>query len=515
MKKYIGFIIILLWSFLIFFPSFNLKFLLIDDGQIVMNSRKVITAIRNQKADDLLKIVLEPNEGRVRPAYWISQAIVFSAGQYNVTALHVFRYLFLILTLLYLYLIMKRFNVDGHWIFVTSLLFVTNFQNFENFYRLGPTEVYLGIFYLIILYYLIRKNTNIFDGILVFLATLLGVFTKESFFLIFLPLSFVLFLKNLNLSIKIKSLFLMAMLFVFGISVFAIRSSYGEVQGYALHYVLNFGDLVSRLGQYLTQINHYQYPLLLISFVYLIYWLFKNYDRLFSKLELSEVFYLILWAEAVVQLVILLPWVFVLGRYLILVNISLSIVYAITLNMIWNEIKLKSKYNFEIKILAVILLSAFFMVRNYFPVANYQLWQKTDSDLTNSLIKSLSALPNGSTVFVNYIKGDSNIEIFLETKWHLEEFYNRSDIKFVYIDESNLCTKDKRYVLDRTSDRFIKKDKLNYKVLSKISDGSYIYSPLNYGAVLKSFVSRVKQDAWKNNYDFDWTIYEQSSKSCL
>jgi len=125
-------------------------------------------------------------------------------------------------------------------------------------------------------------------------------------------------------------------------------------------------------------------------------------------------------------------------------------------------------------------------------------------------------VPREETIFVNYKKGDANIEIFLEAGWHLEEFYNRKDIKFVYLDETNFCANESRYIFDRTSDRLIDpREFVNSSNYEVIANGNFSYESLNYSAVVRSFFYRVKAENWSEKYLFDWAIYVQRPKTCI
>jgi len=207
------------------------------------------------------------------------------------------------------------------------------------------------------------------------------------------------------------------------------------------------------------------------------------------------------------------------------VNIDLVIIYAITFTALVGRIyKLLperiSRLGISQKVFELIVVFAFllpFFIRNIFPIANFQLWQKVDSHISFTSVAALNKIvPPGETVYVNYKKGDSNLEIYLETGWHLEEFYNRKDIKFMYLTPTNLCSERDRYIFDRTSDRFLVakefSDKFKYELVS--SDAIY-YQPLNYEAIKKSFLYRQKLNDWNQNYLFDWAIYKQKHGTCI
>ena len=180
-------IIFTLFALLIYYPSVRLNFLLIDDGQIVKNSRQIVRSVKTMNLDNIKPILFEANEGRVRPLYWISQTILTTLSFDNPSLMHVARVLILVLTLVLIIQTMVRLKIDSRWIFFGSFLFVFNFQNFENYYRLGPTEVYLGLYFASFIYFILKDRITTFDYILVALISLFANFTKETFFLTTIP----------------------------------------------------------------------------------------------------------------------------------------------------------------------------------------------------------------------------------------------------------------------------------------------------------------------------------------
>lgn len=531
MKKFIEenlficvcFLVLTLLVILIYIPVVKLNFLLIDDGQIVQNSRNLIRYLTSGNLSGISNILLEGSEGRVRPAYWLVQMLVSQISFYVPGLMHIFRILVLLTSLILFVKVGLKLKIDIRWIFFALFLFSFNFQNFENFYRLGPTEIYLGLYFLIITNILLKAQKNKFDYFISFTATLLGCMTKETFFLTSFPLIYLLFnnnLKNFNLEKKFIY-FTLIINGIFSFIVFSIRNSYGANLGYSQNYKFEFNSIVDNGINYFNQINHYQSPVLLLLFVGAIVWIYNNYKKVFSVDNKHSLMFAFFVLQAIINIAILLPWQFVLGRYLIIVNISIAFAVVIFIEQLWSILPklIDFKYlNLNLaKNIFLLGLMPFIFIRNLFPIANFQEWQKTDSDLTTDLLKSLSRnIEPNRPVYVNYIKGDANIEIFLETKWHLEEFYNRGDIKFIYLDENNLCIKNEsRYILDRSSDRFIQKNNINLNNLELIDSGRYSYDPINYGEVLKSFNYLERSSNWGQSYPFEWNLYRQKPNTCI
>ena len=161
----IGCFVLLFWGLLIYFPALRLNFLLIDDGQIVKVSREIFIALHRFDLKVLWNLIFEPNEGRVRPFYWLTQAFLVFLSRANTLWMHIFRLSILALTSIFISKILSKFKIDNKWTFLVILLFLTNFQNFENYYRLGPTEVYLGFYFLLFLYSIFFVQLNLLSYI--------------------------------------------------------------------------------------------------------------------------------------------------------------------------------------------------------------------------------------------------------------------------------------------------------------------------------------------------------------
>lgn len=514
--------IVLASAILIYFPALKLNFLLIDDGQIVKNSREIVQSFKSGDLGSLSNILFESEEGRVRPGYWLTQSLISVASFYNPSLMHIFRFLILIASLILIFGCMSKLNIDYRWIIFSIFLYVFNFQNFENYYRLGPTEIFLGLYFLINLNIFLKSKISRIDFFVIFLTSLLGNFTKETYFLSSLPLLFLMLSfgnVDINRNKKIY-LFTFVVNIIMAGFVLYIKNSYGEALGYSQNYVFSFDLIINNLVNYYNQINHFQFPVIGGVILYLLYWLYFNLRKVFILKNKRDILVVYLVAVFFVNLAILLPWQFVLGRYLTIVNISLMFLFALFLDDLWSILENKyptlRSYSHILKNIFMILLVPFIFIRNIFPIANFQDWQKMDSEMTTALIKSLSInIPEREQVFVNYIKGDANIEIYLETKWHLEEFYDRRDIDFVYLEQNNICTKASRYILDRSSDRFVSREDLDFSNLELIDSGKYSYNPLNYGEVAKSFVNIERSVNWSQSYGFEWYIYKQEPNTCL
>ena len=531
-KKYYLIILGLAWFAFLYVPSFGLKYSLLDDGFNFRNARIITQSFADFDFKKIFGVVLEPDQGRVRPAYWFMESFLYGGGFASPEMAHFARIMLLLITLGLLYFLLKKFNIDVLWIVFSLFIFATSIQTFENYYRVGPAESWLILVYSVTLILIFRKRIGKFDiPVIVFLA-LVGAFTKETYFISGIPFFlvglFMLLLRKKEIKwVAIKCLFFALALGLFQIMILLIKSNYvTQVQvQYASNYdLMNIGRLLRNFRAYQKSTFFFHFPLFHISMGYLVYFLWKAIKG-FKKLESEDFFFLILWLSVFAQQAILAPWAHVLGRYMLLVNVNLVLIYAITFMKIFNLFYPRiikfipgfAHFRLQLGVFSALALLPIFFVRNIFPIANFQLQMDVESKLSFEGVSALNRhIPKGETVFVNFKENDNNIEVFLENGWHLEEFYKRYDVRFDYLKDNNLCTLEPRFIFDRTSDRFLDKivfdDNDKFELIEK---GEATYEPINYGVVVKSFFYRQKLEGWSTKYGFDWAIYKQKGGTCV
>src|SRR3989304_2329147 len=532
LRKNFLYIFLLFGVVLVYFPSFKLNFSLVDDGLTIKTARILGNSLQKFDSNAIAGVIFEPQHGRVRPAYWIIQSISSWLSFYNSTIFHVLRVTILLVTAYCLEKVLGKLGIGKLWRFMGLFIFLFNFQNLENYYRLGPTEPFLALYYvltILTIFFFNNLKTKYSSFLLLFLFTLLGVFTKEGYFLI--GVSLIPMLVFLSIRRKSKSKIYPRVIFTIGASflsaivVFWIKSKYPPIEAYASQYKLSLNQILSSLLVYKDNILFHQPLLLYVAFAYLGLFLYELYKNKFRTIRFGDVLLITFWFHAFLNFIVLLPWPYALNRYLILVNIDLVIIYAMTFAALVERIyKLLperiSRLGISRRVFKSMVVFGFlipFFIRSIFPIADFQLWQKVDSYISFTSVAALSkTIPSGETAYVNYKKGDSNLEIYLETGWHLEELFNRNDIKFAYLTSTILCSEIDRYIFDRTSDRFLDakefSDKFKYELINR--DMIY-YQPLNYEAVKKSFLFRQKRNDWNQNYLFEWAIYKQKHGTCI
>src|SRR5690606_25289689 len=138
----------------------------------------------------------------------------------------------------------------------------------------------------------------------------------------------------------------------------------------------------------------------------------------------------------------------------------------------------------------------------------------SDSNFSYNILQDLSSLHANSEVFVNYTKGDDNIEIHKGSTWHLNYFHNRPDITLTYLDNSSLCTKEQRYILDRSAVRLLPTEAIQ-KVSSHIKSGTMLYQPINIDFILPSIIQGQRHPNWSDKHEYSYSIYSQHPNSCI
>ena len=518
-------ICLVLWTLLIYAPSLRLSFSLIDDGFMVRTARQVYFSLVHFDFKDILNLVFESYNGRVRPVYWIIESIITWLGLYSASIIHAWRLLILFISMILTNKLLKELKVRGIWRIISIFVFITNIQNFENYYRLGPAEPFLVLCLLLLLYFIFfYKYQNLKWYLLSATVLLIGSFTKEYFFLSSLSLAPLIFLplKTNKKRLSKRLIFLSCLSIVAGIVIFIIKSKYPGQGEYASNYILSSRLILGNLKIYISELLFLQTPFLPLSFLYLIFFLYKLSKNRLKNIKIDEVFLIALWILIAVQLIVLAPWRLVFGRYLAIVNITLALTYAISLNWIFklvtNRFPMKyKKYELFIYSTVSLLVISPFFVRNLISDANYQLFQGADVKMASNTLTSLAnQIGKDETVYVNYLKGDKNLEIFLETGWHLQEFYEREDIKFEYLDKTNLCTTKERYIFDRSSTRqFNPKLFLDGNTFQVVDKGKTQYERLNYKVIVNSFKYLTKLPKWSSTVTREWGLYIQKANTCI
>src|SRR3990167_7396010 len=205
LSRYILLIWVIVISYL-FYVRFVLSpcefnnFSFIDDGQHYQNSRLLSDCIRFKECSRFInEVFIEKQFNRFRPFSWLAQGFMFEFSGYSASVLHLLRaYGLGLLLILFLVSTLIFAQTKTVFIIVALCLFTLNRSFTENIIRLGPVEPYQVIFLALFSILFLKKRYFIEKGfhkgllnILIFLTLTSLILTKETSFVILLPILFI------------------------------------------------------------------------------------------------------------------------------------------------------------------------------------------------------------------------------------------------------------------------------------------------------------------------------------
>ncbi len=419
-KNKLIFIIIFLICFFILLPSFFLPWSLIDDGVSVLNAQKILDGLKTLNFNLVSSVLWESEVGRFRPVYWLYNFLTYILGGKNPFIYHLLRYLNLALAASLVFAIARKISGSMRAGLLSFLFFTISFLTFENWYRLGPQEPLATLFLGLAFYLILTKKTTFAFWPLLFLF-----FLKETNVVVLIAIVFLMvlnrragILKPTDLKKLLMQTDLLALITV-GL-VFLVKSG-GSYSGY---YQFGIRTWVNNLFLYLSYMRTYLGYLPLIALL----------SFLVFKKGKEEFFWLAnILIMSFVFLAALLPWSFPLGRYLLPTMFFLAIFLGVELDKILRVLK-----DYPWVRLVIVFYFAGILIQNVVIMAgtfyDYFEREKINSELISYLA---SSVPDGGTVYLNLISGDSTIEYYEEAKMHLNQFYRRSDIKLSYLKDTN------------------------------------------------------------------------------
>lgn len=429
-------LLLLLVAFIIFLPASNIKFSWVDDGWDIQMAQQFIVYAKNLDFANFFGQFFETTNGRFRPVYWIWLIISYLIGGNNPAIHYVLRFVIIFGTSLFIYKIVFLLTKSKFASLFPAVYYLVSPINIENWYRLGPQEPLIGFFSTISVYYLIKEK-NKWLPIIYFV---LAFFSKESACALLIPVAFIYFSKRIFIkkADKVMEKYLIVgfvLLFLLILITTITRS------GYSQNYVYNFVDILRRFLIYLKiSIKSFEpfLGILIISFLLRMLFLVKKFNlKKIDEILLWQTFFGI-WLLSF--FIIQAPWVYVLTRYMLPATIGLFIFMGIEIFQI-QKILRKTNYYSVLAIIFNIFLVLFFTL-NLFNAFNYgrkSVYGTSQVQRMTSLIAE--SVPLNGKVYLNFLKGDGTVELVIETKMHLELFYNRPDISVNYFDINNLPLK--------------------------------------------------------------------------
>ncbi len=501
-------ITLLLLLLIIGLPSLFISWSLVDDGYTALISEKITDSIRAFDLRGLRDVIFEKENGRFRPFYWIFNWLVFKVAGFNPHYHYLVHFLLMFVSALTIYSIINKISSNKNAGLLGATFYSASLLSVENWYRLGPVEPIIAALLSLTLYYLFHvlsetKSARKY-GTITLLLTILAYLTKESM-IVLLPFSLVVLIsfnllkkhsrrEIINLSFLPKFALLNTGAVLLLIPIILWLRSEGT---YSQSYTLDLFQITSNLNIYLKEIRtSYGIFFVFLLFSYFTRGSYKIFKRktIWEQYFIWQLLFFVLFALLLAQQ---LPWQYALNRYLLPSQVGLSLFLGLEAAIILNYVEHKTNYNTSVLLLVLILLM--FLYRNLPFFANYSAWVIKRTNAVKELLVYISkTAPENSRVLINAQKGDGTIELVLETKYHLQQFYKRDDLSVQYLDEEAIKQLSNRdFILSGiVSPNFyaISQEELakmaNLKLEKKISFEDRQYSFLSLGEIIKNYYNR-------------------------
>lgn len=504
----------LVYSFNVFSPGLYQSFSLIDDGQTIQNNFFIKECFVVKKCEDIKSVLVEKEFGRFRPAYWIINFLIFDRVGLNPILLHQVR-VYLIGTLLVFMLLVLAVKSGASFIStaIASIFFFISYSFTENIVRLGPVEPFQLLSLSVMSYFYLFGDNRKWLFIIIFYA--ISSLIKETSVVALFALSLTTWLFDKSNKGKVISMWIL----IFGFITFILTRLFVQPDSGSIAYSTNFKfDLrliVFNIKQYFEMLLNITSPFIKVGLI-----AYAFVGVLARKINLFKNKHFVYWASIMLVFTgILVPWKYVLERYLLVTLFSISIVLALFLTEIQNlviEILVRHKlkkwlvivFNLLFLFLLLNMLSFKFSL-DYPKSTNYKNWYSNflrfEADQVSAIVNTTS-----SRVYVGAVDSIDNWEVLYEIPIHIKFIHNR-DIEIVRTD---IAPKE-GYVFMRTpfvnsfnhadliSNGYIEDNRGSYEV-SQIDPlkfrNSFIYRPLS--TLLNPPISESK-------FLYTWAIYKK------
>lgn len=417
----------------VFIPALKMEFWWVDDGWDIMMTQKITNSIIHLEPSGLGIIFNEPG-GRFRIVYWFYQTLEYWIGGLNPTLHFLVHYLVILISVLLIFQIVHKLSKSNVASFIASILYVLSPINTENIFRLGPQEPLLGLLMLTSLYFLINKK--ILTSVL---FLLLATLSKENGFILWIPI-FLFYLGKLVLFKKRDRSLGKYCLWGIIFSIPPILNILLRRGGYSGFYTFSINHIITNFKSYISLVNTAFSPFFVVlSAAYIVrIVIFFKFDR-FKKSRSNLLTQLIFFILFIMFVLVQSPWEFVLNRYMMPATVGLVLFLGMEIAGILETLKaLKFKFMSPFLIIFGIYIITFIWVNMAHTYLSGQL-SAHETRFIKSLNQNLaSEVPYNGVVLLNFLNGDSTMELVDEIKIHLRLFYSRPDIKVSYLDLGNL-----------------------------------------------------------------------------
>jgi len=441
--SWVGFIVVILY---LIYAALTLKpdtyryFSLIDDGQSLHNYYALKDCVLESDCSGAQALLIEKEFGRFRPGYWIINSLFFMFGQANPVTIHLLRIL-LLGSALCLLICASVFTVTRSFLgaVISSIIFYASISFTENMVRIGPAEPYqllmVAAFSLTFLHFkkISKVLSPLVTTVLMVLLLLLACLVKETTVALLpvLVFFFIFYRTHLPLGTWLSLL----LPFVSIILGKVISQPDSNVTNYGSFYSVNPQNIVATLVAY-SQIvvNTVKWFLpLCAGFASLV---------LFRQTEIKQPKALIYWLLLGLSFfAILLPWRFVLDRYLLIVFFTVAVLIGSVYELLLQKcisVAIRILYTtpyrrFSSLIPIVLSLVMLVICSNIFVLSmalqlgkskNYASWYSEYLRYEHTLVKALADAPG--LVHLNGLDTLDNWEVLYELPLHLDYFYGQS-----------------------------------------------------------------------------------------
>lgn len=503
-------IIYLSYSYFVLTPNRFQSFSLIDDGQTILNNSYFRECFNGKGCNNLINVLAEKEFGRFRPAYWSINYFAFEAIGLNPILLHQVRvYIIGLLTILLLGIILFKSGGSAISVLISSLFFFTSFSFTENVVRLGPVEPYQLISVALMSYFYLYGGKSKWPFIVGFY--LLSTLIKETSVVLLFPLLITSFYFKED---DKKNVVIMSILgIIFFISTRYFTKPVDSSVAYIENFQFDISLIINNFRQYFQLILNSTSPFIkTFSLIYIFLIISgKNIKLLFNKKVIYWLLIFIFFTG------VLIPWKYVLERYVLVSLFSLSIVIGLLITQIQKFIfdyytRNKIGKLFLLVVNSVFILLLINMVFFKFPIdyaksVNYRNWYSQFLRFENDQVTAI-VNTRADTVYINAVDTIDNWEVLYEIPIHIKHIFIR-DVKVVRVD----AIPDKGYVFVRTPflTSFSEAELIDNK-FSLIDSGSYRVTQIDPIKFRETFAFRplsalIKPIILSQEYQYSWKIY--------
>jgi len=497
------------------YSSFSLPWSLIDDAEDLSHVKQITNYLSLGKFKKALLPHIDLQVGRIRPIYWICRSIYYECLGLNPTLHHLLQYLVFSATVYLLFNLTLEITSSQKSAFLSGLFFILFPPNMKNYYRLGPQESFQVLFIASSLFFLIKAQKTMgakkrdyfkFYLALSLFSLPLAYLTKETT-IVLVPVSLFMlvimyskqnnpenklflgyFLANLVCGIGLGAL---ALFFTAKGDFFLTAEKAGD--SYASYYQIKLPTIWNSLKYYKAiffREHNFNLLVILSGVTYLTYFISGLRGK--KTLEPRLRWELIVIVYSLGFLLIILPWPFRIGRYLLPFMFGTAIFMGIGIEYLWGSIERLSYRWTQIAARAsLIVIICLFSLLNGLDIYSVNQCYLASQTANTEMIRCLATCtPPGGNVFMN-------MRVVWYIKNHLSFFYNRPDITVKplllkptegYRKGDIIVTNPQRELSPEVLLRKYFREKLEEEKVVQVTGINYDFYDFNFSGLIKDLI---------------------------